>query len=124
MIRKGQKLKTNVTLVAPVEDPPRDARKLAGHHPLSGAKVANLSPAVAQELGLDEEGTGVVVLEVEAQTPAQRLGVQRGDIIVGINNEKSGARWPSSWRCSRPRPAAGGSSLERGGKLFNLAIQG
>ena len=49
--RKGQKVKTTITLVAPVEDPPRDARDLLGRHPLTGCKVANLSPAVALEIG-------------------------------------------------------------------------
>ena len=55
VLRKGQKIKTTIALIAPVEDPPRDARELEGHHPLTGAKVANLSPAVAQELGIDDD---------------------------------------------------------------------
>jgi Do/DeqQ family serine protease len=123
VIRKGQPIKATVALIAAVEDPPRDMRHLSGNHPLAGAKVANLSPAVAAELGLDDEGRGVVVLEVEEKTPAQRLGVQRGDVIVGINNSKVGsvaelvtALTPSrsGWRLS----------LERGGRLFNLNIQG
>jgi serine protease Do len=123
LIRKGQTLKASVALIPAIEDPPRDARKLTGRHPLSGAKVANLSPAVAQELGLDEEATGVVVLEVEDKTPAQRIGVQRGDVVIGLNNVKVGsvaelaaalATSQDAWRLS----------LERGGRTFNLAIQG
>jgi Do/DeqQ family serine protease len=123
VIRKGQPIKATVALIAAVEDPPRDMRHLSGNHPLAGAKVANLSPAVAAELGLDDEGRGVVVLEVEEKTPAQRLGVQRGDVIVGINNSKVGSvaelvtaltSSRSGWRLS----------LERGGRLFNLNIQG
>jgi type II secretory ATPase GspE/PulE/Tfp pilus assembly ATPase PilB-like protein len=56
---------------------------------LSGAKVANLSPAVAQELGADDDSRlGVVVIEVEERSPAARLGIRRGDIVVGINEEK------------------------------------
>jgi len=72
--------------VAP-ENPPRDARDLSGKSPLSGAKVANLSPAVADELSIT--GTsGVVVLETEAYSIARRVGIQPGDIIVEINGEK------------------------------------
>jgi Do/DeqQ family serine protease len=124
VMRQGEKVKTTITLVAPVEDPPRDMRVLEGRHPLTGVQVANLSPAVAQEVGLDDDTReGVVVLEVEQRTPAARLGVRRGDIVVAVNNEKvvsvrqlvtvlavAGAGWRLS--------------VERGGKVFNLAIQG
>jgi Do/DeqQ family serine protease len=122
--RKGKNLRATISLLAPVEDPPRDTRDLSGNHPLSGSKVANLSPAVVQELGMgDDSKRGVVVLDVDRQSNAGRLGLRRGDIVAGINHEKvetvdqlavmlelgSGA-----WRLA----------VERGGKVFNLAIQG
>jgi Do/DeqQ family serine protease len=123
LLRKGQPLKATVPLVVAVEDPPRDARDLAGRHPLAGAKVANLSPAVAEELGLDDEGKGVVVVEVAEQTSAARLGVKRGDIIVSINNSKVGS--VAELVAALATPVGGWRlSLERGGRLFNLAIQG
>ena len=124
VLRKGQSLKTSITLVAPIEDPPRDARDLQGRHPLTGCKVANLSPAVALEVGLDDDTReGVIVLDVADKTPAARLGVKRGDIVVAVNNEqvKSVAQLASILEA-----ADGGwrLSVERGGKVFNLAIQG
>jgi Do/DeqQ family serine protease len=124
VLRKGQKVKTTITLVAPVEDPPRDVRDLLGRHPLTGCTVANLSPAVAQEVGVDDDTrAGVVVLEVKGKTLAARLGVKRGDIVVAVNNEKvkSVAELVSVLEL-----ASGGwrLSVERGGKVFNLAIQG
>jgi Do/DeqQ family serine protease len=124
LLRKGQKLKTTIALLAPIEDPPRDARDLTGRHPLSGCKVANLSPAVAQELGIDDDTRqGVVVLDVKDQTPAARLGVKRGDIVVGLNNEKvsSVAQLAAALDLSGDRWRL---SVERDGKLFNLAISG
>jgi S1-C subfamily serine protease len=124
VLRKGQKVKTTITLIAPVEDPARDARDLLGRHPLTGCKVANLSPAVAQEVGMeDDTREGVVVLEVKEKTPAARLGVRRGDIVVAVNNEKV----TSVAQLVSVLQAADGEwrlSVERGGKLFNLAIQG
>jgi Do/DeqQ family serine protease len=124
VLRKGQRVKTTISLMAPIEEPPRDARDLAGRHPLTGCKVANLSPAVAQEIGMDDDTReGVVVLEVQEKTPAARFGVRRGDIIVAINNEKIGSvkqlvsvleLASGAWRLS----------VERGGKVFNLVIQG
>jgi len=124
VLRKGQRVKATITLVAPVEDPPRDARDLLGRHPLTGCKVANLSPAVAQEVGVDDDTReGVVVLEVKEKTPAARLGVKRGDIVVAVNNEKV----KSVAQLATVLDLAGGGwrlSVERGGKVFNLTIQG
>ena len=124
VLRKGAKLKTTIALLAPVEDPPRDARELVGRHPLSGCKVANLSPAVAQEVGLDDDSRqGVVVLDVKDKTPAARLGMKRGDIVVGLNNQKvaSVAQLAAALDLSGD---AWRLSLERDGKLFNLTISG
>ena len=124
VLRKGQKLTTTIALIAPVEDPPRDARDLGGHHPLTGCKIANLSPAVAQELGIDDDSRmGVVVLDVKDKAPAARIGVKRGDIVVAVNNEKV----KSVAQLVSVLDLAGGGwrlSVERDGKVYNLAIQG
>jgi S1-C subfamily serine protease len=124
VLRKGQRVKTTISLVVPVEDPPRDARDLSGRHPLTGCKVANLSPAVAQEVGLDDDTReGVIVLDVAEKTPAARLGVKRGDIVVAVNNEKV----TSVTHLVTLLAIGGGGwrlSVERGRKVFNLAIQG
>ena len=50
VLRGGTRRKLNVLLIVAPESPPRDARDLTGNHPLGGAKVANLSPAVADEV--------------------------------------------------------------------------
>jgi Do/DeqQ family serine protease len=123
-LRKGQRMKTTIALLAPVEDPPRDARELTGRHPLSGCEVANLSPAVAQELGIDDDTRqGVVVLDVKDKTPAARLGVKRGDIVVDLNNQKVGsvAQLAAALDLSGDRWRL---SIERDGKMFNLTISG
>jgi Do/DeqQ family serine protease len=123
VVRKGQKVKTRITLVAPVENPPRDAQDLTGRHPLEGCKVGNLSPAVAQEIGMDDTREGVVVLEVKQRSTAARFGVRSGDIVAALNNEKITSvkqlvsvlqLATGAWRLS----------VERGGKVFNLVIQG
>jgi S1-C subfamily serine protease len=123
LLRKGQPIKVSVPLVVAIEDPPRDARELAGHTPLSGCKVANLSPAVSEEVGLTEERDGVVVLEVKDNTPAARIGVKRGDIIAKVNDEKieSVAHLAKTLDAS---PDAWLLSVERGEKTFNLAFRG
>ena len=77
-----------MALVAPPEDPPRNTTMLEGRHPFSGAKIANLSPALVEELGLKGQPRGVLILAVVRRSPAARLGLRPGDILVSINNRK------------------------------------
>jgi Do/DeqQ family serine protease len=124
VVRKGQPVKTTITLIAPIEDPPRDVRDLPGRHPLAGCKVANLSPAVAQEVGMDDDTReGVVVLEVQQRSAAARFGVRRGDIVVAINDEKIASVDQLAGLLAVPT-GAWRLSVERGGKVYSLAIQG
>ena len=56
--------------------------------PFQGATVANLSPALADELQLDPQTEGVVVTDLADGSAAQSIGFQKGDIIVAVNNQK------------------------------------
>ena len=87
VLRAGTRRKLSVPLMVAPENPPRDMRDLSGNNPLGGAKVANLSPAVADELSIAET-KGVVVVETEAYSIARRVGVQPGDIVVGNQGRK------------------------------------
>jgi S1-C subfamily serine protease len=87
VLRAGTRRKLSVPLMTAPENPPRDIRDLSGNNPLGGAKVANLSPAVADELSIGDT-KGVVVVETEAYSIARRVGVKPGDIISEINGEK------------------------------------
>jgi len=86
-LRGGVSRQGSMRLTAPPERPARDETVLDGPHPFSGATVANLSPALAEEIRLDPMLTGVVVTEVVRRSAANRLGVQPGDIILGVNDE-------------------------------------
>lgn len=87
ILRKGKALFFEVEAIAPPEIPLRHEKTLEGAHPLNGAKVANISPAVAVELGLSSRLEGVVVMAVSRGAQAARF-VKPGDIIVSINNQK------------------------------------
>ena len=83
--RRGTKLTVAVPLAPPPQDPAKDAVELSGQHPLSGATVGNLSPALAEELGLDPLRQGVVVLDVKARSAAARFRFRPGDIVHSVN---------------------------------------
>jgi len=61
---------------------------IAGRNPFQGATVVNLSPAVAEEVGLDPFGRSGVVVTKTAAGQAQQVGVQPGDIIRAVNGRE------------------------------------
>jgi serine protease Do len=80
-----------VTLGFPPETPPRQLTAIAGRNPLTGAKVENLSPAVAVDLQLDLMDKGVVVVSVAEGTISANQGFQPGDIIRSVNGAPIGS---------------------------------
>jgi serine protease Do len=88
--RRGKASQVSFPLQPPPEVPPRDVTVLQGQHPLSGAKVLNLSPAVAAEVGMDESEIGVLTIDIARGSWASRIGLRPGDIIVSVNGNKIG----------------------------------
>ena len=84
-VRNGKTRTAEIALIAAPEKPARDETVLGGRNPLSGARVANLSPAVADEFGFDWSASGVVVLEVVRRSLASRYGLRKGDIVAAVN---------------------------------------
>ncbi len=87
VVRGGRDVKVAVPLESAPESP-RDEVLVKARSPLAGAKVANLSPALDEELRLDESTTGVAVTDVESGSLAQNFGLQKGDVVISINNTK------------------------------------
>ncbi len=87
VLRKGKKETYSVTAMAPPDEPTRQETKLEGPHPLNGATIANLNPAVAVELGLDTEEQGVVILSAPQRSFAGSVAAA-GDVIVEVNGQK------------------------------------
>ena len=83
----GKEMKLAVALeTAP--DIPRDEIVIKSRSPFLGATVANLSPALADELRLDASAEGVVITAIADGSAAETLGFQRGDLIVAVNNQR------------------------------------
>jgi serine protease Do len=85
--RKGQEETLDVKVVAPPEVPPRDRTQLTGRQPLTGITVMNMSPAVADELAIDQAPGGVIVAEVPQGAFAAQF-LKAGDYIVGLNGRE------------------------------------
>jgi S1-C subfamily serine protease len=61
---------------------------ITARSPFQGAKVANISPALADDLHLDSNVEGVVVADLAGDGTAASVGFKKGDIILSVNNKK------------------------------------
>jgi serine protease Do len=84
----GQSRKVNAELTLPPEVPARQIVEVTGRNPLAGASVGNLNPAFDEELSLDPTTRGVVVSKVRGGSPAERLGLEAGDILASLNRHE------------------------------------
>ncbi|MGN6551583.1 MAG: DegQ family serine endoprotease [Pararhizobium sp.] len=73
------------------ETVPADRSVIKGNNPFAGAEVANLSPRVAEDIGMQPDKTGVVVTSIQDGSPALQVGLQPQDIIVSVNGNKIGS---------------------------------
>jgi S1-C subfamily serine protease len=82
--RRGQASRqVAIKLIAAPETVKRQETTITGRTPLAGLVVANLSAAVADELGLPTDAQGVVVTDVK-EGPAQQF-LAKGDILREVN---------------------------------------
>jgi S1-C subfamily serine protease len=86
-VRKGKQFAVEVALRSAPQAGKDDVRNLSGAHPFDGARVANILPGTAEELGIDEQ-EGVVILQVRPDSKAARIGFQPGDIIQQVGRKK------------------------------------
>ena len=84
--RDGVARLVKIVLEAPPDKPARQTTLLQGRQPLAGATVANLNPALADEIGIAYEEPAVIVTKLEPNSFAARYGVQPGDIVWDIND--------------------------------------
>jgi Do/DeqQ family serine protease len=120
--RGGKAIRVAVPLeIAP--DTGRNEIVLTTRSPFQGAKVSNISPAVADELRLNVDAEGVVIIEIGEDTTAGSLGFQKGDIILGVNNQKI-AKTGDLEKATRESARVWRITLVRGGQQINVTLGG
>jgi Do/DeqQ family serine protease len=115
-----------VKLTIPLETAPEGGRneiEITTRSPFQGAKVANISPAVADEMHLDADTEGVVVTEIAGDSTAANVGFQKGDIIVAVNNLKI-AKTGDLERATRDGSRLWRIRLMRGNQQINVTLGG
>ncbi len=123
IMRRNQRLQVVLPLMKAPETVRPDRTFVEGPSPLSGATVANISPRIAQQVKLQRNREGVVVLSVESGSAAARLRLKRGDVVVSVQGrnitsvdvlEELVMRQRRVWRLT----------IDRRGRISNIVISG
>jgi Do/DeqQ family serine protease len=122
VLRQGREIVAAVSLQnAP--DTPREEIEIRARSPFLGATVANLSPALADELRLDTQSRGVVVVSVADGSTAQSIGFQKGDIVISVNSQKI-ERSTDLDRIARAGSRLWRVTINRGGQQMSVTFAG
>jgi Do/DeqQ family serine protease len=122
IVRAGKAANLTVALQSP-PDTPRDEIVIKSGSPFAGAKVGNISPALADELRLDGSTEGVAIVDVPNGSAAERLGFRRGDIVLEVNNHPI-AKTRDLERVAGERTGLWRITIQRGGQKLSVAIRG
>jgi Do/DeqQ family serine protease len=122
IVRAGKELTVTVTLQSAPETP-RDEIVIGARSPFQGAKISNLSPALADELRLDPMAEGVVIVDVSSGSPAQRIGFRRGDIVMSVNDQAIG-KTADLDRLTKQPSRRWSVTIRRGSQQMSLVLGG
>ena len=123
VVRDGHERDVNVRLSLPPENPKRDLATIGGRNPLTGARVENLSPAVATDLQMNLFAKGVVIVSTAPNTPSGGYGFQAGDVVHSVNGQPVG----NVGQLKHLLDTAGNHwdlVIDRGGQRMNLTVDG
>jgi len=123
VVRQGREQNLVLALQQAPETVLADERLLDGYSPLSGAKVANLSPRLCEKLSLPTDREGVAVTDVEPRSPAAQLGLQPGDVVVAVQGRRVGSARDLS-RMTAERQRLWRLTIDRRGRVSQLVIGG
>lgn len=121
VLRKGGAVSLRMPLEAAPDRPDRAETEIKGRTPLTGIKVANLNPALSEELERAYVPDTVIVTAVRRDGYAANLGIEPGDVIREINGKPVRSvqevtdllqRTPSRWLIS----------IQRGDRVLNIQV--
>ncbi|WP_378951712.1 DegQ family serine endoprotease [Mesorhizobium sp. ANAO-SY3R2] len=122
VLSKGEEKSVEVSLERAPEGANTVEETLRGRSPFAGAKVAELSPRLAQRLRVSTDTKGIAIVGIDSGSPAANFGFQRGDIVREVNGEQidtvaklkqiseQDSRW---WRFT----------VERGGRIMRQMLR-
>jgi Do/DeqQ family serine protease len=122
LIRQGKETVVSLPLQG-LPDTPRDEVVIKSRSPFLGATVANLSPALDDEMRLDPQAEGVVITEVADGSAAQSVGFQKGDVVVSVNGQNI-AKSSDLERITNAGSRSWRITIDRGGQQISVMFSG
>jgi Do/DeqQ family serine protease len=120
--RGGRPVKLAIPLEA-APDTGRDEITIETRSPFRGAKVANISPALADEMRLQGDPEGVAIVDLPDDSTAANVGFQKGDVIVAVNGQKI-ATTADLARATREPSRLWRITVVRGGQQISVMLGG
>jgi hypothetical protein len=75
-------------LLSWLASPTGAAKKTTASPALAGIVLSSLSPELAEDLGLPREQRGAIIMGIAQGSPAEKVDLHEGDIIVQVQNSK------------------------------------
>ena len=123
VLRAGKTIVLSLKLAAAPEIPPRDAIRIKTRSPFEGAIVMNISPALIEEMSIDNAHEGVIVAEVAEGSTAANVGLQKGDLVLSVNDAKI-ATTRDLEKAAASRPRYWKLAIGRGGEVIQTVFGG
>ena len=123
VLRDGKQYAATLPLEGAPETVPRDEIDIGGLSPLAGARVANLSPAVAEELSYDGNPEGVIVEVVTPGSAADEAGLAAGDVVLEVNGTTIDATRTLADACAA-RLRTWDIAIQRDGRVIRTRFRG
>ena len=121
-LRDGDLRDANVKLAEMPADAAQSnsSQNEGGSSALSGVEVSNLTPDIAQQLGISEATKGVVVNNIDPASKMADSGLQKGDVIQEVNHQpiQNVSQFESALRKSGDNPLL---LVNRGGRTLFIA---
>lgn len=92
VVRDGKRLNLNVVLAAVPDDPSAPASSSPSDDPAAsaykweGMSVSDITDALRSEFAVASDVKGVIVVDVEDYSAADRVGIAAGDVVKSLNN--------------------------------------
>ena len=87
-----------------------------GNSRFAGTSVRQITPDLAEEMGLPYDAKGVMVTEVEPGSPADQMGLAVDDIILSLNDVPMDTAQGLQGYGLQSRAAPGSIVLQRDGR--------
>ncbi len=128
ILRGGKEYAVKVVIVELPKDiaeaTPGNVPEDSNFEGLSGLTAMELSREIARQLGLHKDEKGVVVVRVEAGSPAEEAGIRKGDVIQEIDRKRIEGLNDYTKAVSGMKPGdAALLFVNRGGKKFYVTIK-